>query len=633
MKKFYIILMLALAGMMHAQTATTNKAPADKLRVLILSLNNLSDTNKYPSSDDLKPVIFNSLYNFIGIIPSLDIPEQKVLQKIEWTPEQIAQIAKDRGADLVIYGDYTLSGVAYDPKAKLNLKIYSTERVVDLLSKTYNTPTDIEIFDTIDRVINDLSVELLKGKVEVAYLNFHDFEVGDEAYDIYVNDKIIASITNSDFQLNLKILANTSYGVEIIRRFDKKAVHDSSFVLQPGVTANISHRAQATLDLKALTGKKKGSAYTLKLNDTPILDNQKYTNILGGQKYNLVVIEDGTNLAYSNSFYLHDSGKITVKPFVKSKGGAWGLSLSFNDESMIQAAVTWNFHPKFWVGAGAGFSYLPISLLVPVSDPSNQIQSPLFVNTYIGAGYSFLGDKDSNFRLGVDISLHYTLISMTPNIYPGININPLTLGAFISAEWKFLFLKVGTYYDISNNRFYFLNMGYPNIVGGFKFRFGNSGRSEKPEGLGIQIGINDESMIQVALLKTFGTRFWIAGGVGASLWPQSMLESSLNVNTLESGIFFLLPYIGLGYHILGDTEKDFRLGAELSAHYVLISQIPSQVMTQLGNVNPRPFSVGLFARAEWKFLYLKAGYYFDISNFKFSTWYPTISGGVVLRFK
>lgn len=625
MKRILIIAMTVLGVSAFAQESSTNQG-GSRLKVLILSLNNNSDTNTYAGSDYLKPVIFNSLYNFIGIIPSLDIPDQKTLQAISWTPEQLAQLAKDRGADLVIYGDYTLSGPAYDPRARLSLKIYSTENVVDVLSKTYNTPTDLEIFDTIDRVINDLSVELLKGKVEVAYLNFTGFRVGNEEYDIYVNDKIIASITNSDFELNLKILANTSYGVEIIRRHDKKAVHDSSFVLQPGVTARISHTAQATLDLKALKGRKKGSAYTLKLNDNPILDNQKYTNILGGVNYDLVVIEDATNLVYSNSFYLRDGGKLTLKPVVKYKGGGGGpisLVLAFNDESMLQAAIQWYFHPKFWAAGGAGLSLVPFGTM-----------APLFLNAYAGAGYTILGDKDSSFRLGAEVSLHYVILAQNIMPLPGANSHPLSVGAFVSAEWRALFLKVGTYYDISNNRFYYFNMGYPNIVGGFKIRFGGKQSGPGIEGLGLFLGVNDESMLLAALRKSLGEKekLWLALGLSASLWPKNLLEGSMQT-TLESGIFFMGPYAAAGYHFVGDAGTDLRIGAELAFRYTLIDVIPSVVKTQLGNVITRPFSVGLFARGEWRFLYLKAGYYYDLSNGGFSFAQPTISAGVVLNFK
>ncbi len=644
MKNLFVIAFLLMSGVVSAEV-TTNKAPVDKLKVLILNLNNQSDVNTYGSSDALKPVVFNSLYNFIGIIPSLDIPQQTELQQIQWNSTNIAQIAKARGADLVIYGDYSFSGPAYDPKARLNLKIYSTERVVDILSRSYNTPTDLEIFDTIDRMINDLSTELLKGKVEVAYLNFTDFKVGDEKYDIYVNDKIIAAITNDYFELNLKILAKTSYGVEIIRRFDKKTVHDSSFVLQPGVTARISHKAIASLDLKELKGKKKGSAYTFLLNNEAIQDNQLYTNLQGGQQYEFAVIEDGTNKAYNTSFYLHDGGRITLKPRIKGGGSPFGLMLNINDESFIQPALQWHISPKLWLAGGAGVSFIPISLFGG-SDPSNQIKNPLFVNTYLGLGYYILGDRDTDFRLGADLSLHYSLISETgmDNIFTGINTHPLSAGAFISAEWRFIYLKVGTYYDISNNRFYYLNMGYPNLILGFKFPFGGSSRapktkkdkSEKSSGnlkWGLQLGINDESMLQAGIRLETSPKWWMSLGTGVSLWPTSMINNSTGLGVTEP-VFFLNPYFALGYHILGDNTKDFRLGLELALRFVAIDNIPPEIRAQMGPApSTNPLSAGAFVHAEWKFIYLKTGYYFDLINdIKLPVKYPVISAGVVLRF-
>jgi hypothetical protein len=107
-------------------------------------------------------------------------------------------------------------------------------------------------------------------------------------------------------------------------------------------------------------------------------------------------------------------------------------------------------------------------------------------------------------------------------------------------------------------------------------------------------------------LQYFPLRYlWIEAGSGVS-WSNSIYDIS--------------PRIDAGYYAYGDMTADLRFGLGVTAGYYQY--------TPAGNYSPPySYSAGVFALAEWKWIFLKLGCSYD---FGASQFFPAIEAGFKL---
>ncbi|MGA2143241.1 MAG: hypothetical protein ABSG94_12620 [Brevinematales bacterium] len=67
------------------------------------------------------------------------------------------------------------------------------------------------------------------------------FLIGPYEYELTINKKHVARITNNSFLIGPNILSGKEYRVELERLFDSKKLIDKNILLNPGNTANISY--------------------------------------------------------------------------------------------------------------------------------------------------------------------------------------------------------------------------------------------------------------------------------------------------------------------------------------------------------------------------------------------------------
>ena len=149
-------------------SSESSSRATEKISVLIFPLENHTDKNKFVNSGVIQPVIYKSLRYFIGIVPSLEVLEVVTDSGLTVDSIGLSRLAENNHADLIIYGDYSFTNNRQNPDAMIEAHIWSKVMEKDIFVKKYKTPTDAEIFDTIDTMILD-HVQTIMNTTNIRY--------------------------------------------------------------------------------------------------------------------------------------------------------------------------------------------------------------------------------------------------------------------------------------------------------------------------------------------------------------------------------------------------------------------------------------------------------------------------------
>ncbi len=215
-----------------------------KYKAVIFPFEYISSKTKFKKPDLLKTILFNAFYSFLSILPTLEVPDKSELQEINnLNPSDIAE---RYNADFIVYGSYMLEGSLSSPEATVHLFIWS-KITKSVISNDYKIPTDEEIFDSIDDISSKIVKAILKEDKRIAFLNFGNFKIAPEEYELYINDRLVAKPSNSSFSLNTKILSDTEYKIRLHRLSDDVTVLNNTCQLKAGETTNIGFMTNSIL--------------------------------------------------------------------------------------------------------------------------------------------------------------------------------------------------------------------------------------------------------------------------------------------------------------------------------------------------------------------------------------------------
>ncbi len=281
---------------------------SNRLKVLILPFDNKADLSEYPNAKTVNAILQNELHAFLYVVPTFDIPEKSELAVMDsgfLNRKNITanEIYSNYQADIIIFGDYILHGSKTDPAAQIHLNIWK-KASGNVEAREYDTPTDADIFDTIDDMLSNIIDITLKKEIKVAFLNFGNFKVGDGSYFLFINNKKISMITNDNFSLNLKILPNAMYSIRLKNLKNNRIVLNTTALLRPGETTNISH---STLGIIKCTMKNitPDENFQVFLDENEIKINEIISNLRAEKRY-LIKVIDKNKKSYTDSVYLSD---------------------------------------------------------------------------------------------------------------------------------------------------------------------------------------------------------------------------------------------------------------------------------------------------------------------------------------
>ncbi len=438
----FFLLIFSITAFADEITIKT-EGPSKKGKLLIIPFENNVDTNYFVNSEIIKSILFRSFYTFIGFIPSINVPEEGILTNITVDISNVIDIATNEDADIIIYGSYKFDGNKNNPVVTADLKAWTRDKLTNVFSKSYKTSTGVDIFDTIDEMIADVVKTTLNIEVNISTITFGDFRTGSEIYDLYINDKIMAKVTNSDFTYNLKVLPDTVYRVALKSLWNKTNALEAEVTLKKYKTINISHNAVGSVKINTLSLKDRWKTYSIYVDDIIVKERGILTNVQAGINHTLRVVDNHSNEVYKNSFYLHDGETKSYSPGEKSPG-LFHAKLYSLDNSMAAFGLDVFLGRYFWFGAGSGASYVSL-----------KNDNLYFISPFIETGYYLLGDMNYDFRLGIGLDAKVNIIypdDVLKSNYPDVQNYQMNAGLFLSIEWKFIMIKPTGYMYFLNNK-------------------------------------------------------------------------------------------------------------------------------------------------------------------------------------
>lgn len=443
-----LVIFCSMTGFLYAETEVkvTAETGDNKAKVLILPFDNKVNPSKYKNAELVKAITFRSFYTFIGIIPSIDVPDEKILTNIAYSRDTISKVAEEQSADFIIYGDYSFEGTRNNPKVNYNLYLWSRKDSTNALAKKYATSTDAEIFDTIDDMIALVMKSSLNIDVNIANVYFNSFAIGSEKYSLFVNEKLVSEISNSDFSYNLKVLPDNDYQIIIRREWDKKNAVEALVNLKQYKSITISHNATGKLKINEVGNKDRNKSYTVLLDDKPIIENTLLTNIAAGLSHRITVLDNNSNSVFKETFYIHDGEEKTISPSANTPSIVHFKAYSL-DANFATVGADFFLGRYIWAGLGIGGSYL-----------SANNNTFIFLSPYVEIGYYFIGDMEYPLRIGAGISGRANMFltsAETAKSYSTVPALMPNLGVFALVEWTFIMFRPAFYGYMDGQNFGF----------------------------------------------------------------------------------------------------------------------------------------------------------------------------------
>ncbi|MGA2141186.1 MAG: hypothetical protein ABSG94_02090 [Brevinematales bacterium] len=441
MKKLIVSILVFFSAAFVAGPAWTdtaaNSTPYAKqvMKFYVLPLENI----KSSKSSSFQLVVFRSIYDFLRIIPSLDVPDVKLMKDLSWISPILANWENIQpgyepkevfDADYILYGDYNLEKKNSE-KVRIRIFVWSKADNKNIFSKSYETTTDIDLFDCIDTILKNVIVDVLKIKYSLARVNF-DINPGAEKYDIYINGKLIDSADKRDYKKSMVVLSGQDYLISVIRSRGGMTVYSRSKTLGINETFTVSCFASGSVIIDPIIYCAAGKKYSYYVDGRPAYENEMITNISALSAHTLTVMDQFSNLACRQPFNAVDGDTIHVTPEDKW-GGPFHVLAYAGTGGIGFGGLGVEYFPGryFWLEAGGGVSCYPYN-------------STYDISPHLDAGYYFYGDMAADFRFGAGLTASYYMYIPAGNFSRPYSYSS---GVFIVCEWKWLFLKLGASYD------------------------------------------------------------------------------------------------------------------------------------------------------------------------------------------
>ncbi|NPV02263.1 MAG: hypothetical protein HPY53_12880 [Brevinematales bacterium] len=233
MKRRSVLLFVLITGIL------SQAYPQTQSRLVVFpAIHNLSAGKDAEKTEKYALMIWKSLYNFLNIVPMLEVPNADEISGLEWQTESIPQIASNYQAAFVISGGTFLS----NNRLVVNIALWDNVKNSTVLNKTYITGTDYELLDTLDRIIDDTVGAILNTPIKTAVLNFTDIKISDKTLEILLNGKTVANVGKSGYSEKMKVLAGNTYHIEFVLSGGKSA-YTLDVIPKPDETVNIHYAA------------------------------------------------------------------------------------------------------------------------------------------------------------------------------------------------------------------------------------------------------------------------------------------------------------------------------------------------------------------------------------------------------
>ncbi|OHD54962.1 MAG: hypothetical protein A2Y33_03130 [Spirochaetes bacterium GWF1_51_8] len=448
---FFIVCVFTAAGYLYPQGA-------QKLKVVLAKPKNLS-AEKSSAADKIDVLLYKTTYNFTAIIPFLDVMEPSKATNLPISEANLEAVSVSNKSDFIVYWSYTISGPQNSPKADIRQQVWSLGAGKIVWDKTYSTTLDVVLIDTIDVMMEDSLKQVLNlAGIKVGFIQFADFKIGQEKYDLWINSKHISKIEGEGFAQKLKVLADQDYNIELVQGLKK--VTNFTVHVAAGEIANVSYTAHASIRLLPFDGKDSYKQYLALIDKKVILEGEEWKNILAGKEYLFELYEMPTNMIVKKSYYLTDGQVKDIQVYLKgytqfyltfaagpcaAKFYDTGATDEFKPGFTLEFSPIYYPHPKWWFGGYVGLD------MIDQTQTNNATLEYRNVFAGLQGGYIFVNRQQDLFNMGVGLKIGYGMFNIKQKnpeflLYYSDNFQ---LGLFVFAQLAGIRLNVEVYTGMS----------------------------------------------------------------------------------------------------------------------------------------------------------------------------------------
>ncbi len=281
--------------------------PLEMKSVTVAGFINKGKSNR----DNINAIMTKSLSTFLSKISKNITPynevekaalEDNFWNKKELKSDQAINIAQRFSTEQVITGDYIVN----DNNETISIKVY-VYNVINgqlLFQRNYKGSAGPDIFDTIDKMILDVS-GLLAGKpIKLGYVKIAIKQEG-VSYQLFVNDGFIKLINSKEGYID-KFVSGQSVDISLKADQSDKEVLKRKLEIQSGKTNVLEYNPTGVLILETIE-----SGIDVYMNGTNIgkTDNSgelKITNV-GAGKQNVISIKNGSGLIAATNIVINEA--------------------------------------------------------------------------------------------------------------------------------------------------------------------------------------------------------------------------------------------------------------------------------------------------------------------------------------
>lgn len=409
-------------------------------KVFILPFKNETEIKQYFNADIYKKIFSRSFYAYLSVIPESDM-DFIFTNETEAQDSDARDFAVRSGAQLIIFGKYHLTGYKAKPDINVEVSVYDAAAGIVIFRKTYETSTEQQIFDSINRMIEEVMVKALKIEIKrAATLEFRDFRLENRIYRLYVNDKLIASPSNSDFSMELRVIPGTNYTILLKNESGSRILLKKTVILSPDASTNIGYKGFGTVRIGGITSGEIMKKYHIYLDGVPAGENYSATNVRVDVPHSLLMTDDMNKTNYYRDFDLYDGETVTINP---EASGFQRLHVELIVLDYDIATLFLEIFPidsHIYAGIGSGFSFI-----------NSDQDAVYFISPMIETGYYIIGDAGSAFRIGAGLIFRANFVKYQ-GAASGLDIPLFNYGIFASADYMFISLRPECYIYIDADR-------------------------------------------------------------------------------------------------------------------------------------------------------------------------------------
>ncbi|NPV01410.1 MAG: hypothetical protein HPY53_08515 [Brevinematales bacterium] len=250
------------------------------VKTMIGGFVNLGDKKQ----DNIGELTARSLYNLFAKIPGSDLVEPKdsleqakangVLSITNGKELNLAmnKLAQKAGAGLVVFGVYKVSG------DKLTVTVFGIDVVTAEIKfqREFSGAAGMDVFDTIDRITEEIAGVVLGKKIEFATLTI-SINTDSTEYRVYLNGKFIAKASKAQ-PFSEKVFAGEDNELTMVNAANMKEVYREIFALKKGDTKKVDYTPSGKIVVTVLNVKE---PVQLKWN------GEKVWDVLQGEPFQL----------------------------------------------------------------------------------------------------------------------------------------------------------------------------------------------------------------------------------------------------------------------------------------------------------------------------------------------------------